>query len=196
MPRHRRSDNREGVTRIAAKACRIRQHRNDPAKIRERARPTVREQQRDWIGALALDVNIVKIDRVDLHRVLSELIQRGFVLAPVVLVAPIVDERPEILQIDPVVPSWRNLIRPAHVLQSLLQIHKRRVRHCDPEWFEKIWLGSGRHWSHHDGSWFKPQRLAHLLPGSAYSDISRLPAVRPSTRNAQPRISSRLSDPA
>src|ERR1700722_810014 len=147
MPRHRRSDNREGVTRIAAKACRIRQHWNDPAKICERTRPTVREQQRDWIGALALDVNIVKIDRVDLHRVLSELIQCGFVLAPVVLVAPIVDERPEILQIDSVVPSWRNLIRPAHVLQSLLQIHKRRVRHCDPEWFEEIWLGSGRHWN-------------------------------------------------
>jgi hypothetical protein len=101
----------------------------------------VREQQRHWIGTLALDVNIMKVDRVDLHRVLGELVQRGFVLTPIVLVAPMVNERPEILQVDPVVPSRRNLIWPAYILQPLSQIHKRRVRHRDPEWFGGIRLG-------------------------------------------------------
>lgn len=50
------------------------------------------QQQRHRGGTPAFDMNIVKVDRIECDGVLAEFIKLGFLFAPVVLIAPIVNK--------------------------------------------------------------------------------------------------------
>ena len=73
-------------------------------------------------------MNIVEVDRIERDGVMAEVAKLGFLLAPVLLVAPIINEGAKILKIGAVVPSGIGLIhvrlrrgfprRPLSVLPS------------------------------------------------------------------------------
>src|ERR1700693_4433625 len=75
----------------------------------------------------------MKVDRIERDGVLAELIKLRFVLAPIVLVAPIINEGAEILKVGAVGPSRIDLVRPTNLPQPAFQIEERLVRYVDSE---------------------------------------------------------------
>ena len=82
----RRSDDGEGVGRVAAEARRIGEAGDDLEELEHRARPAVREEERKGSRAPALDVEEVQVDPVQRHRELRKGIEPRFLRAPVELV--------------------------------------------------------------------------------------------------------------
>src|SRR5579862_8059785 len=90
---------------------------------------------------------------------MAELIQCGFLVAPGVTLAPIIDEIFQVLKVGPVEPARTgDFVRPARCFQAALKIGKDRVRdsnrktlgrlsapspvECSPKWLPK-WLPKG-----------------------------------------------------
>jgi Spy/CpxP family protein refolding chaperone len=67
----------------------VRQQRDKLMKLDDRAGPSVRQQQWERRAALARLMNKMQIDVVDRNRKVVELVERCFLLAPIVTVAPV-----------------------------------------------------------------------------------------------------------
>src|SRR2546425_986579 len=92
VARQRRRDDGERVRRVAAEARRVGQHRDQPLELHDRARPTVREQERQRRRTDAGLVDEVELDLTQLDRELTESVESRLVSAPVVARAPVLDQ--------------------------------------------------------------------------------------------------------
>ena len=134
-----RRDDREGIPGIAAEAGRIGQQRDQFVEFPDRARPPVQEEQRQRGRADAGLMDEVQLDPRQGHRELLEGIEASLVHAPIVLVAPVLDELSQIRQVRAILPaSAGNLVGPADAVQPLAQVSKGFV--WDPDC-----KGSGLH---------------------------------------------------
>ena len=82
----------EGVRRSAAVSCRIGQWLDDLQLLDDRARPAVRDDDREGVLVLRASMNEVDVQAVDLGNEVREGVDPRFALAPVVLRAPVTRE--------------------------------------------------------------------------------------------------------
>src|SRR4029077_17230968 len=102
---------------------RVGEHGNYFRETTKRIGIAVRENERKRIRPFAAFMDKVDADIIYLSFEMGELIEDGFVLAPVIGLAPIGDKFLEVVEIGACLPICvLHLIRPPRVLQSLLQI--------------------------------------------------------------------------
>ena len=118
----------EGVRRIAAKGRRIGQARDDVEKLKDRARPAVKQQQQHRLWTLAGDMERMDIDPGDGHLDLRKAVEPGLLCPPVETIAPIGDDIAQIADIGAIGPRRiRRLIGQACQREPRLQIGDLRV---------------------------------------------------------------------
>ena len=134
VARQRRRDDGERVSRIAAEARRIGQHRDQPPEFDDRARPAVREQQRHRARPHPGLVDEVQVDAAQRHGELPARVELHLLRAPVVAVAPVADERLHVGEVGAVAPRLAgDLVGPAHARQARAQVVEHGVGHADGE---------------------------------------------------------------
>jgi hypothetical protein len=110
---HRRQHQVEGVGGLAAVGRRVGERVDNLQQLDDRARPAVGHEQRQGVLVGRADVGELDVEPVDLGDELGQCVQRGFGLAPVVAAAPVLDERAELGQLDPLGPVVDRLpVRP------------------------------------------------------------------------------------
>ena len=127
-------DDREGVGGIAAEAAGIGQARDQLVELPDRAGPAVREQQRVRIRADAGLVDEVQVDARERDLELLERVELRLLGAPVEAVAPVLDERAQIVQVRAVGPLGAgNLVRPAGAREPAAQVVQNLVGDVESE---------------------------------------------------------------
>ncbi len=130
----RRRDDVEGVGGVAAVARGVRQWPNDLVHLEEGAGPAVGDHQRHGVGTLALDVDEVDAETVDVGLELRKLVEHPLVGAPVVDVAPVLAQLLDISEVRAVVPARsRNLVGPARLFEAALQVGQVLIGDVDGE---------------------------------------------------------------
>src|SRR5215211_2002708 len=129
MPRHGRDNDGEGVGGITAELRGARQQRDQLVKFMEGPGPAMRQQYRLRRGSLAMLVNEVQVDTIDRSLELPEAVEKRFLLAPIVTVAPVADEALQVSQVGPQGPGRAgHLVRPSHVTQAVPKILQLGLR--------------------------------------------------------------------
>src|SRR5262245_53043804 len=102
------------------------QHGDDLVETIERVRPTMRQDKRGWVWAVTAFVNEVNFYAVHLGLEVVELVEGGFVLAPVIRALPISGQFLHVRQACPHTPTGvLRFNRPASPFQPLLKIVER-----------------------------------------------------------------------
>ena len=96
------------------------------------------DRQRIRLGRTLVDE--VDIQSVDLGLVVVERIQLLFLLAPVVLIAPVRDQFLQLGDVGPVLPTVANLVGKPRPGQPSIEIFKHRIWHGDLERPDGCWV--------------------------------------------------------
>src|SRR5580704_15772507 len=113
---------------------RIDQRSDDLQKLNDRSWPAVRDDDGQRVGMLRFDVNEVDSEAIEVRAKLWQRIQRTLDTTPVVMSAPVVDERPCFCERHTLGPfRYCFLVRPAGVGKSSLEIVQRGLGHMDLE---------------------------------------------------------------
>ena len=145
VARQRGRDDRERVGRVAAVRRRVGQQRQDLADLVERARPAVREDQRQRVGPdtlLVHEVDVVVLDAVgaDRLRELRHAVQVGLLHAPVEAGPPVFAEFLHVGEVGAVLPAAVfDFGGPAGLREAALQVAQVGVGDLD---LERLWHGS------------------------------------------------------
>jgi hypothetical protein len=132
----------EGVLGAPAEGRRVRERVDDLQEFDDRARPPVRHEQRQGILVRGPDVRELDVQPVDLGDELRQRVQRRLDLAPVVAVAPVLDERAQLRQLDTLRPVADSLpVRPARRPNAALKFVDLLLRHVDPERADRRGVG-------------------------------------------------------
>src|SRR6202008_1783504 len=108
---------------------------DDLHELDDRSRPSVRENDRQRVPVRGAHVDEVNAEPVDLGAVLREGVEASLEPAPVVLVAPVDDQRLSLLQgyaLRPVTDGFP--LRPPRGRQPTFEIVECRLRYLDLEW--------------------------------------------------------------
>ena len=128
-------------------AAGIRQQRDQLEHLHERARPAVQQQHGDRVRVAALRVDEMDARAVDGRAIVLEAVQRAFLLAPVVLPLPIVDELAQVRRVRAVAPARaRQLIGPARAREPLVEIAEHGGGHVDREALDARALALSARW--------------------------------------------------
>src|SRR4029077_14835716 len=132
--------------------------------LHDRSRPSVRENDRERVPVRRAHVDEVNAEPVDLGAVLWEGVEASLEPTPVVLVAPVRDQRLSLLEgyaLRPVTDSFP--LRPSSGRQPTLEIVERLLRYLDREWSNVLRSG-GKHElrSLHGGPIRSPRTKARL----------------------------------
>ena len=108
----------EGVGGVAAVRRGVGERPRDLVHLEERPRPAVADDERERVGPLALDVDEVDAEPVDLGAELRQRVQTPLLLPPVVAVAPVRGQLLHVGQIRPHRPARAvDLIGPPRRVQ-------------------------------------------------------------------------------
>src|SRR5262245_29084633 len=116
---------------------RVREHRNDFHELIDRTGPAV--DQKEWlgIGATPLLVDEVQVEVCYLGAKMTQAVQMLFVLAPVVLCAPVVDELAQIGEVGAVFPaSIGNFVRETCSVKPGFEVGEDLVGYLDGKGFD------------------------------------------------------------
>src|ERR1700683_1614281 len=144
MPREsvagqRGGDHGKRIARGTAVRDRGGEHRNDFHELVDRSRPSVQQQQRLGIGSAAFLANEMDLEAVDVSLEMFEAIQLRFMFAPIIFVAPIVEQLAHVREITPILPpSIRNLVWQAGASEPLLKIFEDTFGHIDSKRLNSI----------------------------------------------------------
>ena len=134
---YRRRHDVKRVLRPPPVGDRIRQRPDDLGELRERPRPAVGQDQRKGVRLRRPAVHEVDVEAVDAGLELLELVEPALLRPPVELVAPVLDELPQVGLVHPEPPSDSlRLIRQARPRQALAQVRQHFVRNVDGERFD------------------------------------------------------------
>jgi hypothetical protein len=112
----------------------MREQRDELVEFDERAGPAMREQQRQGCPALSLLVDEVEINAIDRHGEVMEAIEHRLLCTPVVVGAPVIDQRSQILPIGSKGPvGIGDFVGPASGIEPLLQIEQQGIIDRDNE---------------------------------------------------------------
>src|SRR5712664_40520 len=126
----RRHDHMERVLRPTPVAGGIAERADDLHKLNDRSRPSVRENDRQRVLLRGTHVDEMNAKPVDLGPVLREGVDASLKAAPVILVAPVANERLSLLEGDALRPVANGLpLRPPRGRQSTLEIVDRALRY-------------------------------------------------------------------
>ena len=132
--RQGRDDKVEGVLRLTAERGGIGERADDLDLLEDRARPPVRDDQRQRIGMAGLDVDVVDVDAVDGRHELRDGVQLRLGLPPVVVRAPVPDELLELGQPGTLRAIRNRLpVRPPRGGDAPAEVDQVRFRHVDAE---------------------------------------------------------------
>src|SRR6476646_1584162 len=122
----RRHDDMERVLRPSPVADGIAERPDDLHELHDRSRPSVRENDRQRVLLRGAHVDEMNANPVDLGAVLREGVDARLKAAPVILVAPVGDERLRLLEGDALRPVADGFpLRPPRGHQSTLEIVDR-----------------------------------------------------------------------
>ena len=141
---HRRDDEVERVGRVAAVRPRVAERAGDVEELEDRAGPAVGHDQRQGVRLGGADVEEVDVLAVDLGRELGERVDPGLGRAPVVLVDPVVVERPDVRLLDAVVDIVAGeLVGPARAAEPVLEVVEVGLRDVEGEGADLVghWVG-------------------------------------------------------
>ena len=103
-------------------------------ELGDRARPAVRDDQRQRVRVVGAGVDEVDLLTVDVGEEVRPTVELRFLRPPVVLVLPRVAEVLEIREIGAVVPTTaRDLVGPARAAQPFLEVVEHRFGYVDTE---------------------------------------------------------------
>src|SRR6266849_5934399 len=131
---NRRDDDVEGVFRASAERRRIGERTDDLRELDERARPAVRDEERQRPRLLRSPVDEMNVQAIYSRRELLEGTEEPFLFAPVESIAPVVDQLPEAANVGAVGPAVA-LERNGKPCpgETSLQIGEGGVRHANGE---------------------------------------------------------------
>ena len=130
----RRRDHVERVFGPTAVVLGIGQPRDHVEELHDRARPPVGEEQRQRVGVRRARVHEVDLLPVDPGAEVRQLVEPRFLRAPVVLVAPVLDELAQVAHRDPVLPAGVvDLVREAGRGQTVGEVVEDQVADADLE---------------------------------------------------------------
>src|SRR5207244_11812113 len=122
----RRHDDMERVLRPSPVAGGIAEWADDLHELHDRSRPSVRENDRQRVLLRGAHVDEMNANPVDLGPVLREGVDASLKAAPVILVAPVSNERLSLLEGDALRPIADGFpLRPPRGRQSPLEIVRR-----------------------------------------------------------------------
>ena len=131
---------------LAAVRLRVGQPRDDVEELDDRAGPAVREEQRQRVRVRRARVDEVDRLAVDARAEVLELVEPRLLRAPVVLVAPVLDQLAQVVDRDPVLPARAlDLVREAGPRQPAAQVVEDRVVDADLEPLDRRRSWRGRH---------------------------------------------------
>src|SRR5437899_978292 len=134
----------ERVLRLPPVAGGIAERPDDLHELHERSRPSVRENDGQRVPVRGAHVDEVNAEPVDLGAVLREGVQASLELAPVVLVAPVGDQRLSLLERYALRPVTHGFpLRPPRGRQPTLEIVECLLRYLDFEWSNVVSLHGG-----------------------------------------------------
>ena len=132
-----RQGQRHHVKRVgvaATVAGRIHEQIADLHELEKRARPAVDQDDRHRVGHPRSPVHEVDVEAVNPGLELGQFVEAALLGPPVVAIAPIGGQLPEISEVGAVVPARaRQLIGKPGLRQALLEIGQDRVRHLNLE---------------------------------------------------------------
>ena len=118
----------EGVGGVAPVGRGVGERPRDLVHLEERPRPPVADDERERVGALALDVDEVDAEPVDLGAELRQRVQTPLLLPPVVAVAPVGGQLPHVREIRPHRPARAvDLVRPPRRVEARPQVVENGV---------------------------------------------------------------------
>jgi hypothetical protein len=124
----------EGIRDAPAVGRRVRERFDYLEELDDGARPAVRHEQRHGLLMRRADVRELDVQPVDLGDELRQLVERRLDLAPVVVCAPILDERLELGQLDTLGPVADGLlVRPPCRRHAPAEVEEIPFRNVDPE---------------------------------------------------------------
>src|SRR5579864_8108953 len=127
-------DNMEGFFRLAAVGRRVCQRSNDLQKLKDRSRPSMRQNDRQCALVLRSDMNEVDPETVKLRAKLRQPIQSNLNSTPIVARAPVVSEGLRLGERYPLRPiRYRFLVRPPSVGKPLFEIVECPLRYVHGE---------------------------------------------------------------
>src|SRR5713226_2250170 len=130
----RRNDDVERVFRPSAVTGGIAERADDLHELHDRSRPSVSENDRQRVLLRGAHVDEMNADPVNLGPVLREGVDTSLKAAPVILVAPVGNERLGLLKGDALRPVADGFpLRPPRRRQSTLEIVQRWLRYTDLE---------------------------------------------------------------
>ena len=130
----------------------IRQGTDDFRELDDRARPAVRDQDRERPYLRRALMNEVCIEAIDDRLVVVERIQTTLLLPPIELVAPVLDERRHVVEVGAIVPAHPvELVRQPGTSEPLLEVVQYGLRYVDHErphgigirWRRRAWSFAG-----------------------------------------------------
>ena len=134
VARHRGRDHVEGIARVSAVGRRVRQHGDDLVHLEEGPRPSVGDDQRQWVRSLALLMDEVDLPPVHRGLEVGEAVDQRLLLSPVEVVLPVLDQLLDVVHVGAVLPpDARQFVRPAGTLQPPLQVIQHRIRNFNLE---------------------------------------------------------------
>jgi len=133
VTRQGRNDDVKGGT-VDAVGVWVGQEWYERKQLGERARPSVRQDQRNALPASRPLMNEVDVDAVEIGAELIGRVQLALLCEPVELVGPIRKQRFEVLKVSPLLPrhTWR-LIRPARAADPRSEIRQHLCLDLDRE---------------------------------------------------------------
>ncbi len=140
--RHGHHVKRVGVA--AAVAGGIHEQIADLHELEKRSRPAVDQDDRHRVGRARSPVHEVDVEAVNPGLELRQLVEAALLRPPVVAIAPVGGQLPEIREVGAVVPARaRQLIGKPGLCQALLEIAQDRVRHLNLERNNRVRLRRG-----------------------------------------------------
>src|SRR5262249_2953338 len=113
------------------------QRADDLAELRHRARPAVRDDERERPGTGAAGMDEVDAEAADLGAELREAVQRGLGRPPVIALRPMGNEGTKEREIRPVSPAGvRDFVRKPGARQTLAEVLERGIGHRDAKGLE------------------------------------------------------------
>ena len=195
----------EGVLGAPAVGDGVGQGLDDLVELRERARPAVGQDQRERVGLGRPPVHEVDVEAVDAGLELVEPVEPPLLGPPVELVAPVLDELPQVGLVHPELPpDALGLVGHAGAREPLLQVGQHVVGDVDGERLDGVaggglvrcgaggrrpWAGSG-----HAGG--QGQCQGDEQGGDCWSHIPPPERVCYATRSATTSAGARASSSA
>ena len=169
-------------------SLRVHEPRNHVEELDDRARPAVRDQQRDGVRVPRARVDEMDRLAVDARAEVLKLVEPRLVRSPVVLVAPVLHQLAQIVDRTTVLPARaHDLVREPGLREPAAQVRKHRVVDADLEPLDRLAHRAlrGRYRERQSISRDKRSMCARCPYGRLIS--SRWPARALSSRSPTPR---------